>query len=256
MQPLDHAIRPEFGDHCLQNSSIEGASLHLTVLFADLSDSVQWSQHLDCRAYVELLREVRSRSQAVVASFGGQIARMQGDGILAFFGLHGASDDDGRNAVACALELHARIDAIDPAIDTGYTSRLALHTGIHAGLTHLEAGDVERGRFDLIGNTPNLAARLSASAGRNAILASEKALAGHVSAFANEGRLWLKPKGWGEPVAAYRILAKSHSSSAPHVSKVTTAHSSQLWYPSGKGGNLFFSGIAAPVNSRAGGAGA
>lgn len=220
MQPPDTpsplAARTGNGDPFLQISSDEEGSRRLTVLFADLSNSVQLSQRLDCRAYVELLREVRTRSRAVVASFGGQIARMQGDGILAFFGLHGASDGDGRLAVACALELHAQIDAINLASDTGCAPRLALHTGIHAGLTHLEAGDVERGRFDLIGNTPNLAARLSASAGRNAILASEEAMAGQVSAFVNKGRIRLRPKGWGEAVAAYRIMAAAPRKSATH----------------------------------------
>lgn len=181
-------------------------SRYLTILFSDLSGSVALAEAMQVLRYVHLLRSLRGLCREIVAQYGGSIARLQGDGVLAFFGLDGASNEDGRLAIACALKLHSAVRANAFGVASNRLLPLALHSGIHAGLTYLENGDVERGRYDLVGSTPNLAARLSALADRDEIYATEQVIAPHLASFSTGGRAMLQPRGWTAPIAAYRVL--------------------------------------------------
>lgn len=176
----------------------------LTILFSDLSGSVDLSAQMDCFAYVGLLHGLRTLFRSTIVRHGGTIARLQGDGVLAVFGHDRPSDDDGYRAICCALELHDAVRAI--ALEAETPCGAALHSGIYAGLTYLESGDVERGRFDLIGNAPNLAARLSGLADRDGIFATEQVIAPHLDDFSVAERQELQVRGWPAPIAAYAVL--------------------------------------------------
>lgn len=184
---------------------------HLTVLFSDLSSSVNLSAHMDCLDYVDLLRDLRGLFRAAIEDHGGLIARLQGDGVLAIFGQDGPSEHDGYRAISCALALHAAARSI--TLCGGSRSPAALHTGIYSGLTYLERGDLERGRFDLIGNAPNLAARLSALAERDGIFATEEVILAHLDDFRVAQRRELRIRGWPAPVAAYAVLGHAATES-------------------------------------------
>ncbi len=204
-------LRLLFGAEPLGVVSAEPASapdpLHyLTILFSDLSSSVGLSAQMTSPDYVELLRQLRGLFRSGVARHGGAIARLQGDGMLAVFGQQGRSDDDGLRAIRCALELHERVHSI--FLGEWGIPRAALHSGIFAGFTHVERGDVERGRFDLVGSAPSLASRLCALADRDGILATEQVVGPHLGAFFVSERRTLLVKGWPEPVFAYRILGR------------------------------------------------
>jgi len=177
---------------------------NMTILFSDLSSSVDLSAQMDCFAYVGLLHGLRTLFRSTIVRHGGTIARLQGDGVLAVFGHDHPSDDDGYRAICCALELHDAVRAI--ALDAETHRGAALHSGIYAGLTYLESGDVERGRFDLIGNAPNLAARLSGLADRDGIFATEQVIAPHLDDFSVAERQELQIRGWPAPIAAYAVL--------------------------------------------------
>jgi class 3 adenylate cyclase/ActR/RegA family two-component response regulator len=178
----------------------------LTILFSDLSNSVQIGEAMEADRYVALLRVLRRHFRRIVAGYGGHIARMQGDGVLAFFRSSTPGADDGWRAAACALEMHAAVRATAIRQSFRANGPLALHSGIHAGISYLERGDVERGRFDLLGNVPNIAARLSSLAGSDQIYISEEALGQRNHQLATSGRLLLKIRGWSDPVAAYVVL--------------------------------------------------
>ncbi|SFM05060.1 adenylate/guanylate cyclase domain-containing protein [Variovorax sp. OV329] len=185
----------------------------LTILFSDLSSSVGLAAEMDWQPYVQLMRELRELFRATVACHGGTIARMQGDGMLAVFGHAGHPGDDGYHAIRCALALHGAVRAISP--DAPDASGAALHSGIYAGLTYVESGDLERGRFDLVGSAPSLASRLSGLAGRNGILVAEQVIAARLEAFEVSERLTLAVKGWPSPLRAYRVLGLSASGLRP-----------------------------------------
>lgn len=187
-----------------------GPMRYLTILFCDLSCSVGLSAEMACLEYVQMLRELRALFRSAVAEHGGQIARLQGDGMLAIF----SQDDgllDGRyRAVCCALQLHASVG--DIVRDDPVQLRPSLHSGLHAGLTYLEHGDVETGRFDLVGNAPNLTARLCALAGPGKIMATEQVVMRCASELDMGRRQILDIRGWPTPVPAYQVLGRAHRS--------------------------------------------
>src|SRR6476659_6193558 len=84
----------------------EGQRRHLTLLFADLSDSTRLGELMEAEDYAEMLASLRRLCHEIIPRHGGQIARIQGDGVLAFFGYPMAREDDGRRAADAALELH------------------------------------------------------------------------------------------------------------------------------------------------------
>jgi class 3 adenylate cyclase/tetratricopeptide (TPR) repeat protein len=185
---------------------------YLTVLFSDLSDSTRIAAAMEAEDYAELLGRLRRAYQEVIPKHGGTIVRVQGDGLLAIFGYPDAREDDGRRATETALELHGMVRQFRFERPLPGRAPLGLHTGIHAGLVLLDEGDVERGRFELLGNPPNIAARLSAAAGKDEILVSEETLGAEAHFFQTGARRSLEIKGAEEPIAVCAILGRAPTS--------------------------------------------
>lgn len=148
----------------------------LTILFTDLVGSTMLGREMETEEFSVLLRDLREICRAAVASRGGTIARMQGDGATIVFGYPDAGEDDGRRAADAALEIHEKVAALRPVGLPHRFLPLRMHSGIHAGTALIADGDIERGVFDLIGDVPNVAARLSQRATPGQILASVDAL--------------------------------------------------------------------------------
>ncbi|MBV8605797.1 MAG: AAA family ATPase [Pelomonas sp.] len=183
-----------------------GQRRYLTLLFADLSGSTALSEALEAEDYAELLARLRHCYREIVARHGGTVVRIQGDGMLAIFGHPQPREDEGRHACEAALELHAAVRELRAG--AAGRQRLSLHSGIHAGLVLVDAGDAVRGLFELLGQTPNIAARLSDLAGPDEILVSEETLGLHKHYFATGERLLLQLKGRSQPLAAYTVRAR------------------------------------------------
>ena len=188
------------------SASIDRHRRYLTLLFSDLSESTSLGEQMDAEEYADLLAVLRSLSQKVIHRHGGQIARIQGDGVLALFGYPQAREDDGRRATEAALELHAQVSAL--AFRRADGAALSLHSGIHAGLVFLSDGDVERGRFELLGSVPNIAARLSSVAQANEVLVSEETLGPQVSYFRTSAPFLVQVKGRTADLEVYRVLER------------------------------------------------
>lgn len=179
---------------------------YVTILFSDLCGSVALAEQLDEHRYLNVVRLLRTVARDVVARSGGTIARLQGDGILAFFHGDRGAAHDARQAITCALALHAAMRDCAYADTVAGAPTLALHSGIHAGLTYLEAGDIERGRYDLIGCTPNLASRLSALAGRDEIFASDVVVSGQAPTLRTGRMRRVQPRGSAVPLRTFPVL--------------------------------------------------
>ena len=184
---------------------------YLTLLFADLSDSTWLGDMMEGEDYASLLGELRALCRSVVARHGGEIARIQGDGMLAFFGWPNVAEDDGRRAAMAALDLHAGIARLSPGIRMPGDRPLRMHSGIHAGLVLVSEGDVERGRFELVGNVPNIAAHLSSLAGQDDILISKETLGPHHRHFLTGERQTIRVGKLESPLVVYRVLGRAAS---------------------------------------------
>jgi class 3 adenylate cyclase/predicted ATPase len=178
---------------------------HVTVMFSDLVGSTALSARMD----PEDLREVISTYQRCVAEtvrrFDGFVAKYLGDGVLAYFGYPQAHEDDAERAVRAALELTASV--------SGLKSRVSLQTrvGIATGLVVVGnmIGSGEAQERGIVGETPNLAARLQGIAEPNTVVIAEgtRKLLGNLFELEDLGARDLK--GIAEPVRAWAALRAS-----------------------------------------------
>ena len=194
---------------------IEPGRRYLTLLFADLSQSTELSELMETEHYAAVLSALRKVYHDALSRHGGTVVRMQGDGLLGMFGYPHTREDDGRGAVAAALDMHQRVAELRPLLPAGRA--LCLHSGIHSGLVLLRHGDLELGRFELFGSVPNVAARLSDAAGPHEILVSEETL-GPASRFFVTGPPQLLPvRGRATSLLVYRVDARASLATTFHA---------------------------------------
>jgi class 3 adenylate cyclase/tetratricopeptide (TPR) repeat protein len=193
----------------LHEQGAAGRRCHVGLLFSDLSDYTALNEASDPELVASLLGATKALAARVIEKHGGTLNQFYGDGFLAVFGLPTPSEDDVRHAAEAALELHAAIRSLelDAELPPGFVARL--HSGIHAGLIYAREADSATGRYELVGDPVNTAARLCSAADSDEILASETALRGVEPFFETEAVAPLVLKGKGKPVPVYRVLGRT-----------------------------------------------
>ena len=177
----------------------------VTVMFSDLVGSTALSARID----PEDLREVISGYQKCVAEtvgrFGGFVAKYLGDGVLIYFGYPHAHEDDAERAVRAGLELIAAVGALKAV--SSLQSRVGIATGLVVVGDLIGTGSAQEQA--VVGETPNLAARLQALAEPNAVVIAEstRKLLGNLFELQDLGTR--EVKGIAEPVRAYAPLRAS-----------------------------------------------
>src|SRR5215468_8736744 len=177
----------------------------VTVMFSDLVGSTALSARMD----PEDLREVISAYHKCVAEavrrFGGFVARYFGDGVLVYFGYPEAHEDDAERAVRAGLDLIAAVIALKTPVS------LQTRVGIATGLVIVGdlTGSGEAQERGIVGETPNLAARLQEIAEPNTVVIAEatRRLLGNLFELRELGARDLK--GLAEPVRAWVALRAS-----------------------------------------------
>ena len=157
----------------------------LVLLFTDIANSTALAALMEPEDYADLLTAIRSALQDLMEQYSGQIIRVDGDGALCMFGFSQNAEHAGKDAAMAALAFHAEVAAI--ARKRGLDA-LNMHSGIHAGMVLLRTGDLVRGRYEVIGDVTNIAARLCDAAGADDILISADALGPDASHFALAAR--------------------------------------------------------------------
>ena len=152
----------------------------LTVMFCDLVGSTALSARLDPEDMREIIGAYHRCCAEEITRAGGFVAKYMGDGVLAYFGYPQAHEDDAERAVRSSLAL---IEAV-PRLPIGHDTVLAVRLGIATGLVVvgdlIGEGDArERG---VVGETPNLAARLQGVAEANTVVIADstRALLGNL----------------------------------------------------------------------------
>jgi class 3 adenylate cyclase len=192
----------------------------VTVMFSDLVGSTALSARMD----PEDLREVISSYQKCVAEtvqrFGGFVAKYMGDGVLVYFGYPQAHEDDAERAVRAGLELVQGVGGLKSGAPL--QTRVGIATGLVVVGDLIGSGEAqERG---IVGETPNLAARLQAVAepGSVVIAESTRKLVGNLFELEDLGARDLK--GIAGPVRAWTALRPSRLESrfeALHATNLT-----------------------------------
>jgi class 3 adenylate cyclase len=141
----------------------------VTVLFSDLVGSTALSARMDPEDLHEVISAYQKCIAEVVRRFGGFVAKYLGDGVLVYFGYPEAHEDDAERAVRAGLELIAAVGALKtPA---SLQTRVGIATGLVVVGDLIGSGEAqERG---IVGETPNLAARLQGIAEPNTAVIAE-----------------------------------------------------------------------------------
>src|ERR1700739_1959057 len=105
----------------------------LTVLFADIAGSTAIAERLDPEDWTAIVGDAFACMNQTVERYGGTVARLMGDGVLAFFGAPVAHEDDPERAVRCGLDLVTAIDELDASKHIADTEKLRVRVGINTG---------------------------------------------------------------------------------------------------------------------------
>jgi class 3 adenylate cyclase/predicted ATPase len=175
----------------------------LTVMFCDLVGSTALSVRFDPEELREEIRAYQNAVSGVVARYDGFVAKFMGDGVLAYFGYPRAHEDDAERAVRAGLEIAAAVTSLE----TRGTERLAVRIGIATGLVVVGdlVGEGPAREQAVVGETPNLAARLQALAepGQIVLAGATRRLVGDLFRLTDLGRHIVK--GFAEPVEAFAV---------------------------------------------------
>ena len=181
----------------------------LTVMFVDLVGSTALSARLDPEEMRELLRGYQGAVAAEIERAGGRIAKFLGDGVLCYFGFPRAGEDDAERAVRAGLAAVAATAALRAAGGEALSARVGIATGVVVVGELIGEGAAREEA--VVGETPNLAARLQALAEPGTVVIAERTrqLVGGLFDLEDLGCQALK--GFAEPVRAWRVGGIGHA---------------------------------------------
>ncbi len=177
----------------------------LTVMFVDLVGSTALASRLDPEDLREIIGAYHRCVADKVAHFGGFVAKYMGDGVLVYFGYPQAHENDAEQAVRAGLALVGAVGRLQQS------EPLRVRIGIATG--QVVVGDLitsgegqERG---VVGETPNLAARLQALAEPDAVVIGPQTrqLLGDLFEYRDLGAV--EVKGFPEPIHPYQVVCES-----------------------------------------------
>ncbi|MEM7067448.1 MAG: adenylate/guanylate cyclase domain-containing protein [Pseudomonadota bacterium] len=186
---------------------------YLTVMFCDLVGSTKLSATLDPEDLRNLMQRYHHAASQVIVDQGGHVAKLMGDGILAYFGFPNANESDCERAVRAAQSVISAVAQIAPEV-SDLADTLEVRIGIATGMVVIgDMTGVSVTDFDsVVGETPNLAARLQtlAKPGTIVISSDTHALVGDVFEYEDLGKQHVA--GFPEPLPVWRVLNEKQSS--------------------------------------------
>jgi len=203
------AIAPAEPERPAQDANIAAAEAErrqLTVMFCDLVGSTPLSSRLDPEDLREVIAAYHRAVAEIVAGFDGFVAKYMGDGVLVCFGYPRAHEDDAERAIRAglgAVDGVARLDVNSVKLQ----ARVGIATGLVVVGDLIGAGSAQE--QSVVGETPNLAARLQALAepGAVVIATGTRRLVGDLFEYRDLGAV--EVKGIAAPVPAWQVVRPS-----------------------------------------------
>jgi class 3 adenylate cyclase/tetratricopeptide (TPR) repeat protein len=175
-------------------SDLRGEERLVTVVFADMSESVRRTSGLSAEEATVLVNPLLETMVELMVQYGGRIDRFLGDGVLAVFGVPAAHEDDPFRAVRAGIDLRER------AVDMG----LAVTAGVNTGRVYFgPVGSDLHEELTVMGPVVNLAARFQSAAAAGEIVVGHSTAA-HLKAAFDLTPVTLTIKGIAEPVEAFK----------------------------------------------------
>jgi class 3 adenylate cyclase len=187
----------------------EAERRQLTVMFCDLVGSTALSTEMDPEDLRDVIASFQSRCSAAIRHYDGFVAKYMGDGIMVYFGYPRAHEDEAERSVRAGLDIVDAMAELNAAIRRPPGVELAVRIGIATGpvIVGDQIGEGTASETAVVGETPNLAARLQALVQPNQIVvsAATRAMLGDHFDLHDLGAYELK--GFAEPVPAWRVLS-------------------------------------------------
>jgi class 3 adenylate cyclase/predicted ATPase len=175
----------------------------LTVLFCDLVGSTELASGLDPEDMRAIITRYQNAVAGEVARFEGHVAKFMGDGVLAYFGYPKAHEDEAERAVRAGLAVAEAVGRLTNPAGEALAARIGIATGLVVVGDLVGEGAAQEEA--VVGDTPNLAARLQALAAPGAVVISQatRRLLGGLFELTDLGPI--RVKGFAEPLAAFRV---------------------------------------------------
>ncbi|MFQ5973134.1 MAG: AAA family ATPase [Alphaproteobacteria bacterium] len=189
-----------------ERASAPAERRQLTVMFCDLVGSTGVSAGLDPEEFREVITAYQEACAEVIGRFDGVVAKHLGDGLLVYFGYPQAHEDDAERAVRAGLGIVDAVARLNVRPELTLRTRVGIATGL------VVAGDIVGERISeeraVLGDIPNLAARLQELAEPNTVIIADRTrrLVGGLFESMDLGAH--EVKGIAEPVQAWRVIAE------------------------------------------------
>ena len=176
----------------------------VTILFADVVDSMALAEALDPEALGQVLRRYFETVSAVLSRHGGTVEKFAGDAVMAAFGIPVSHEDDALRAARAAVDIQTAIAALNERLSREHDVELEVSIGIETG--EVLAAQTDAQQRLVTGEAVGVAARLEQAAETGEIVVGELAgrLIGHAARLESIGALEIK--GRSQPVRAFRLL--------------------------------------------------
>ena len=145
----------------------------ITVLFADIAGSTTLAERMDPEDWTAIVSQAFTRMNATIERYGGTVARLMGDGVLAFFGAPVAHEDDPLRAVRCGLDMVRAVDELGAELSATEPIDLRIRVGINTGPVVVgTVGTQAASEYTAMGDAVNVAARMQSLARPGTVLVS------------------------------------------------------------------------------------
>lgn len=200
----------EQGQGLVWTAGHAGERRQLTIFFCDLVGSTSMAGRFDPEEWRQIVGAYYDTCAKVINRFDGHIAQYLGDGLLVYFGYPRAHEDDAARAVRAGLGIIDAVAQLNTDLSAAHGVSLDVRLGCHTGLVVVGDEVAGTGHDDMVlGDTPNIAARLEGVAEPNTLVISSvthQLLAGLFECQA----LGSPPlKGVAAPIEVYRVLYES-----------------------------------------------
>jgi class 3 adenylate cyclase/tetratricopeptide (TPR) repeat protein len=181
----------------------------LTVMFCDLVGSTALSTGMDPEDLRDVIASYQNRCSAAIRRYDGFVAKYMGDGILVYFGYPRAHEDEAERSARAGLDIVAAMAELNAAVPRPPGVDLAVRIGIATGpvIVGDQIGEGTASETAVVGETPNVAARLQALAQPNQIVVSAATRAMLGDHFDLEDLGAYELKGFAAPIPAWRVLS-------------------------------------------------
>lgn len=191
------------------NHIMAGERRIVTILFCDVKGSTEAAAELDPEEWAEIINGAFEHMIRPVYRYEGTVARLQGDGLLAFFGAPIAHEDDPQRAVLTGLEIIELFKGYAAIVKDRWGIDFAVRVGINTGMVVVGAvGSDLRVEYSALGDAINLAARMEQTALPGTVQIAEPTHKLIAPLFNFEEIKELIVKGREKPVRAFRVISQ------------------------------------------------